>query len=85
MGARKGDEGLAPLPVPAGLEVTWRAEEDFVRLLSGEDVGGMRPFRTASGTSSSWRRRRFRSPGRMGRSAAALIEVSGAYEGENDG
>ena len=39
LGARTGDEGLAPLPVPAGLEETWHAEEDFVRLVRGEDVG----------------------------------------------
>ena len=44
MGARKGDEELAPLPVPAGLEETWHAEEGFVRLLRGEDVGGHDTF-----------------------------------------
>ena len=39
MGGRRGEEGLAPLPVPPGLEETWHAEEDFVRLVRGEDVG----------------------------------------------
>ncbi len=38
LGGRRGDEGLAPMEVPAGLEETWHAEEDFVRLIRGEDV-----------------------------------------------
>ena len=38
LGARRGDEELAPMPVPDGLEETWHAEEDFVRLVRGEDV-----------------------------------------------
>ena len=45
MGARVGDEALAPLPVPAGLEETWHAEEDFVRLVRGEDVAESDTFR----------------------------------------
>ncbi len=45
LGGRRGDEGLAPLPVPTGLEETWHAEEDFVRLVRGEDVGGNETFR----------------------------------------
>ncbi|MDE2836149.1 MAG: Gfo/Idh/MocA family oxidoreductase [Chloroflexota bacterium] len=38
LGARRGDDALGPLPVPEGLEETWHAEEDFVRLVRGEDV-----------------------------------------------
>ncbi len=38
LGARRGDERLAPLPVPVEYEETWRAEEDFVRLVRGEDA-----------------------------------------------
>ena len=44
LGARRGDEELAPLPVPAGYEETWHAEEDFVRLVCGEEVAGHETF-----------------------------------------
>lgn len=44
MGARRGDDELAPLPVPAGYEETWHAEEDFVRLVRGEEVAGHETF-----------------------------------------
>ena len=37
-GARRGGDGLAPLPVPPEFEGDWRAEEDFVRLVRGEQV-----------------------------------------------
>ena len=36
LGARKGDEQLAPLPVPAEYENSWHVEEDFIRLVRGE-------------------------------------------------
>ena len=45
LGAHRGDDGLAPLPVPAEYEETWHAEEDFVRLVRGEDVEGNETFR----------------------------------------
>ena len=44
LGAHRGDDGLAPLPVPAEYEETWHTEEDFVRLVRGEDVGGSETF-----------------------------------------
>ncbi len=36
MGARKGDAGLSPLAVPAGMADSWHVEEDFVHLVRGE-------------------------------------------------
>ncbi len=44
LGARKGDKELTPLPTPPEHEETWHAEEDFVRLLRGEDVAGNETF-----------------------------------------
>jgi predicted dehydrogenase len=38
LAGRKGDKALSALPVPEGYKDYWHVEEDFIRLVRGEDV-----------------------------------------------